>query len=299
MTDPQESLPSPAVTILTGDPVIAVIAEQALVTDGLNTLASWLDERDPGWRVDDDAAEHRPVDVALMPTGRYQAAGPGAFRRLTDNERLCELAGRKCYNSFGKHGSGKHNQEYIAHTQNGKFPHASIMYHAKMTFFFAGISRRMTHELIRHYVGADRIEEGCPSQESTRYTLHPGRFVLPPRYKGDAYLSDAFERAVSSAYTGYRSLVTEECYEYADAHDGAQPVGLARKRIFEAAAGLLPQQTETSLIWTTNPVALAKLCDERTDTAADLEFARFAAKLKAIAKERWPNLFPQWQEGAK
>ena len=39
----------------------------------------------------------------------------------------------------------KSNADYIAHTQQGDVPHASILYHAKMSFFIAGVSRRVSH----------------------------------------------------------------------------------------------------------------------------------------------------------
>ena len=38
-------------------------------------------------------------------------------------------------------------------------------------------------------------------------------------------------------------------------------------------------------------MALAKLFQERCDASADREFQRFANKWRAIATERWPNLF--------
>mgnify|MGYP000947103338 CR=1 FL=1 len=63
------------------------------------------------------------------------------------------------------------------------------------------------------------------------------------------------------------------------------------QRIDEAAAGPLPMQACTSLVWTTNPLALAKLFRERCDESADREFQRFAKKWRDIAIAAWPNLF--------
>jgi thymidylate synthase (FAD) len=211
---------------------------------------------------------------------------------LTDNELLVELAGRECYHSYGLKAGRKSNAEYIAHTQSGSIPHASIMYHAKMTFFLAGISRRVSHELIRHYVGADRSEEGSPSQESTRYTFHPGHFAVPPYVlDGGENSLLGFTNAVERTYRLYLDFVAQEEADYEDAR-GAKPTGIDRKRIYEAAAGLLPMQACTSMVWTTNPMALAKLFRERCDASADREFQRFATKWRGIAQARWPNLFP-------
>ncbi len=164
------------------------------------------------------------------------------------------------------------------------------MYHAKMTFFLAGISRRVSHELIRHYVGADRSEEGSPSQESTRYTFHPGHFAVPPYVLESKEREDVFARSCTSAYAAYLDFIEIEEVMYKAAH-GKPPTGLERKRIYEAAAGLLPMQACTSLVWTTNPLALAKLFRERCDESADREFQRLAKKWRSIAIAAWPNLF--------
>ena len=197
-----------------------------------------------------------------------------------------------CYHSYGAKAGKKSNADYIAHTQSGTVPHRSIMYHAKMTFFVAGISRRVSHELIRHYVGADRSEEGSPSQESTRYTHHPGQFVVPPKMASDGKAVEQFMAAMTTAYTEYHDYIDREVEAYRAA-SGEEPKGLTRKRIYEAAAGLLPMQAATSLVWTTNPVALSKMFAERTDESADAEFQRLALRWQKLCVARWPNLFPR------
>jgi thymidylate synthase (FAD) len=214
----------------------------------------------------------------------------------SDNELLVELAGRKCYDSFGLKAGRKTNAEYIANTQSGEIPHASILYHAKMSFFFGGISRRVSHEIIRNYVGADRDEEGAPSQESTRFTHHYGFFVAPPRYviqmRTDDLMLRHFTEAMQMAYNNYTRAVEMDVARFVEIA-GEEPKGIDKKRIYEAASSFLPHQAETSFVWTTNPAAIAKLCRERCDNASDLEIQRFAKKLRRVSVERWSNLFPQ------
>jgi flavin-dependent thymidylate synthase len=202
-----------------------------------------------------------------------------------------------CYNSFGKKAGRKTNGSYIANLLGGpgKIPHASVLYHAKMTFFFGGLSRRVSHELIRHYVGADRTEEGCPSQESTRYTHHPGHFTVHPRLLDndtDMPLAavEYFREAMQSAYDSYLNFINDETEAHYQEH-GEAPKGMDRKRIYECAAQFLPGAAATSFIWTTNPMALQKMFDERCDNASDLEIQRFAKKLRSLCYDRWPNLF--------
>jgi intein/homing endonuclease len=168
----------------------------------------------------------------------------------------------------------------------------SILYHAKMTFFVAGVSRRLSHELIRHYVGADRMEEGSPSQESTRYVEHSGQYIAHPRVVASAQELEEFQHTCDANYSDYRGYIDREVIRFVDAYD-AKPSGMSRKRIFESASSLLLQSCATSFVWTTNPIALAKLVRERQHEAADLEFQRLAKVWKKIAVEAWPNLFPQ------
>jgi thymidylate synthase (FAD) len=275
------------------EPTVIVLADMRLDTSGMNELLDWVQDYRPECVPDELPADEYHRAMSLFPHhGRQEAPNQyaAAGREITNNELLVELAGRECYHSYGLKAGRKSNAEYIAHTQSGSIPHASIMYHAKMTFFLAGISRRVSHELIRHYVGADRSEEGSPSQESTRYTFHPGHFAVPP-YVVENDRTDVFRVVMQQAYDCYLAFVESEVAIY-EAHHGSKPTGLDRKRIYEAAAGLLPMQACTSLVWTTNPMALAKLFRERCDISADREFSRFAVKWRAIAEARWPNLFP-------
>ena len=95
---------------------------------------------------------------------------------------------------------------------------------------------------------------------------------------------------MSKAYAAYRDYLRGEIRDHTEAH-GSEPKGLDRKRIYEAASGLLPMQAATSFIWTANPVSLAKMFVERTDSTSDAEFQRLAVAWKAICESRWPNLF--------
>lgn len=262
-------------------PTVIPLAEMTLLPQGLEDLVEWVGDYRP-----ECLPGESPTGADLFPHD-----GTEDGRTLTGNELLVELAGRNCYHSYAAKAGKKSNSDYIAHTQSGAVPHRSIMYHAKMTFFVAGISRRVSHELIRHYVGADRSEEGSPSMESTRYTHHPGHFVVPPKMAEDGRSVEQFMASMSSAYTAYHDYIEREVEAYRAA-SGEEPKGITRKRIYEAAAGLLPMQAATSLVWTANPVSLAKMFAERTDESADAEFRRLALQWQRLCVARWPNLFP-------
>lgn len=286
------------------EPTVIVLADMQLDRGGMNQLLDWVQDYRPECVPDQLPAGADARAMALFPHNGREGDTPAkpifpsilrSGRQLTDNELLVELAGRECYHSYGLKAGRKDNREYIARMlfpeEPGMLPHASVAYHAKMTFFLAGISRRVSHELIRHYVGADRSEEGSPSQESTRYTFHPGHFAVPPYVlKGGMGAQLAFADAMKAAYAAYLAFIEQEEGAWEALH-GKKPTAIDRKRIYEAAAGLLPMQACTSMVWTTNPLALSKLFSERCSEAADAEFQRFAVKWRDIATARWPNLF--------
>lgn len=263
-------------------PTIIPIAHQSFIPGALDALADWVQNYHP---------ECLPGDATGASLFPHDCTEDG--RALTDNELLVELSGRTCYYSFGSKAGKKTNKEYISHTQSGEVPHRSVMYHAKMTFFVAGVSRRLTHELIRHYVGADRTEEGSPSMESTRYTDHPGVYIVPPRMiASGADAISQFGEDMAQGYEAYRRYVATEVESHTKAN-GSAPKGMDRKRIYEAAAGLLHGQAATSVMWTANPVSLAKMFQERCHESSDLEFQRLARKWRDICLSHWPNLFPR------
>lgn len=276
-------------------PFVSVLASQALDWAGVAAMAEWVADYAPECLP--EGLNRRDVICAAANLDY------GLIRRIlfphddevTDNELLVELAGRKCYNSFGARAGRKSNEKYIANLFGApdKIPHASVLYHAKMTFFFAGVGRRVSHEIIRNYVGADRDEEGAPSQESTRYTHHPGFFTVHPRdvEQGETAIEE-FRRHMQSAYDDYCSYLNQQIAEHEQQH-GESPKGMDRKRIYECAAQRLPGAAATSFVWTTNPIAASKFFRERCDFAADLEIQRFAQKWRSVCYARWPHLFAE------
>lgn len=302
----------PVATIITDDPIVEVVAEMSIVPEGVMRMAEWIRRYRPqcvpeggfssvldlvphdGWDTDPSASS-----TTVSETRASWSDGQGAttemvterpMRKVTDNELLCELAGRKCYDSFADAGAKRSNGEYLRSMWQGRIPHRSTGYHAKMSFFFAHVSRRVSHELIRNYVGADRDEEGAPSQESTRFTHHPGIYVAHPYYLDQELELSFFRDRAQRNYEEYVATIERKVMAFRG-RTGSDPKGLDRKRIYESTSGDLLQNCGTSFVWTTNPMAITKFLHERDDEAADMEMCRFARALKRVVIGRWPNLF--------
>jgi thymidylate synthase (FAD) len=97
----------------------------------------------------------RPQFIALPP--ELGAPSPTQLQG-SDAEKLIETAGRTCYDSFGK---GRSSGDFAEHILESG--HGSVLEHAQYSFFISGVSRGLTHELVRHRVGV------AISQRSTRY----------------------------------------------------------------------------------------------------------------------------------
>jgi len=83
---------------------------------------------------------------------------------------LPELAGRFCYRAFNK---GRDNEDYLKNILESG--HGSVLEHVQLTFIIQGVSRTLTHELVRHRIGV------AISQESQRYVdAKDINVVLPP-----------------------------------------------------------------------------------------------------------------------
>lgn len=77
-----------------------------------------------------------------VPDWKSDAAFPG--------ERIPEVAGRVCYMSFEKPRPGG-NSAYLDNIKVSR--HGSVTEHPSWCFIFAGVSRTLTHELVRHRAG--------------------------------------------------------------------------------------------------------------------------------------------------
>src|SRR3954469_9697544 len=95
----------------------------------------------------------------------------------TDGERLAEFAGRLCYMSQANPAK-RATREYLDNIK--KQGHGSVLEHANYSLLLEGVSRSLTHELVRHRAGF------AYSQLSQRYVDESeASFVIPPAVIGD------------------------------------------------------------------------------------------------------------------
>src|SRR5256885_1822934 len=117
----------------------------------------------------------------------------------TDGERLAEFAGRLCYMS--QHNpAGRSTRDYLENIK--KQGHGSVLEHANYSLLLEGVSRSLTHELVRHRAGF------AYSQLSQRYVDESdANFVVPPAIVGDDSLEKEWRGQIDEAQKSYVQLV--------------------------------------------------------------------------------------------
>ncbi|HEY6220871.1 MAG TPA: FAD-dependent thymidylate synthase [Gemmatimonadaceae bacterium] len=192
----------------------------------------------------------------------------------TDGERLAEFAGRLCYMSQGNP-AGRQTREYLENIK--KQGHGSVLEHANYSILMEGISRSLTHELVRHRAGF------AYSQLSQRYVDESqAAFVVPPAIIGDQTLERAWSEQIESAQRTYVALVEQLMDRYRWVDDKVHRRKMAR----EAARGVLPNSTETKIVVTGNARAWRTMLELRSSEGAEMEIRRCAiAILRLLQRE--------------
>ena len=240
----------------------------------------------------------RPIRIVREPrvylVGR-QVTDPEAIARfLADHElswttdtgvggeALAETAGRLCYLSYGK--GRKSNREFLDHLI--EVGHGSVLEHAVWSFVITGVSRSLTHELVRHRAG------WAYSQLSQRYVNESeSPYVEPDVIAGAPELHAVWSAAVNEARGAYDRLVAGLEEHYASEPDKT----LRRKLARQAARSVLPNATETRIFVTGNARALRHFIEMRGSEAADVEIRRVALQLLEIMRRESPALFSDYE----
>jgi thymidylate synthase (FAD) len=206
-----------------------------------------------------------------------------AFETDTDvpAEVLAEVAGRTCYMSFGK--GRKTNRDYLDRIISSH--HGSVLEHCVWNFLVTGISRSLTHELIRHRAGWGY------SQLSQRYVDESdARYVVPPLYRENPELYERWKAAVDSAHRAYCELVEATDPFVAELHPDLAQTD-RRKIVRQSARSVLPNACETKVFISANARALRHFFEMRGSPHADAEIRELAVAMFRIMKEEAPNVF--------
>ena len=145
--------------------------------------------------------------------------------------------------------------------------HFSTLEHASYTFAVDGVSRALTHQLVRHRIASF-------NQQSQRYVKFTDGLatVKPESIAGDAQAEAVFDRAIEAAIEAYEKL-------------------LAAGIPAEDARYLLPNAAETKIVITMNVRELLHFFEVRCCNRAQWEIRALAHRMLELAAPTAPFIF--------
>jgi thymidylate synthase (FAD) len=199
-----------------------------------------------------------------------------------------------CYMSFAKPRPGG-NSAYLNHIK--EVGHGSVLEHAVWNFLITGVSRSLTHELVRHRAGFGY------SQLSQRYVDESiAEYVAPDVIAADPELHAIWLEAIATSHATYMVLVDRLNAKFADPQASAAAMlppdadrTAKRKAARQAARSVLPNATETKIFVTANARALRHFLEQRGSVAAEPEIRKLANKMLDILQAESPNLFGDFE----
>lgn len=205
-------------------------------------------------------------------------------------EALAEFAGRLCYLSFGEDAGleGGHrtiagrtsNREYIANILDVK--HGSVLEHAVWTLLLEGISRTLTHELVRHRAGFGF------SQLSQRYVDESNiGFVVPPEIEEGTRGFDRWVKACEQSLENYRGLLADMTEQVGESGKAT----MRKKRARQAARSVLLNCAETKIAVTGNARSWRHFCEMRGSPTAEIEIRKLAVAVLRTLQREAPHIF--------
>ena len=148
-----------------------------------------------------------------------------------------------------------------------KSGHFSTLEHVSYTFAVDGVSRALTHQLVRHRLASF-------NQQSQRYVKFAGdvEVVKPPTVAAQEDTSRIFDEAIDAVVDAYHKLL-----------DAGVPA--------EDARYLLPNAAETKIVITMNIRELLHFLSLRCCNRAQWEIREMAWQMLALCKQAAPALF--------
>jgi len=147
------------------------------------------------------------------------------------------------------------------------YGHGSVIEHASFTFSLEGVSRAMTHQLVRHRIASY-------TQQSQRYVTYNTleSYVIPPSIEGNSEARELFDETLAKISGAYQRLLKQ---------------GISK----EDARFILPNAAKTNIIVTMNARELRHFFNLRCCARAQWEMREVAVEMLKQARKAAPALF--------
>lgn len=200
---------------------------------------------------------------------------------LNDADTLAHFAGRSCYQAWEMpNPSTRTNECYISNIINQG--HFSVLEHASATFYIEGVSRNLTHELIRHrHLSYSELSQRYVKMDDAIITVHPTLDTEPFGVEEWSMLGAVQREAI----TTYEALVKR-----------LEAAGIKGKKAREAARTVIPGGVETKIVVTGNHRAWRDMLHKRYSVHADAEIRELATKLLTELRRLAPATYQDFPD---
>lgn len=200
-------------------------------------------------------------------------------------EKVIAAAAKLCYSAIGieeleKKVDDEGAKKFLNMLMS--YGHESPIEHVSFTFAIEGVSRSLSHQLVRHRIASY-------SQQSQRYVkLKQFEYVVPPEIDKDADARKIFINAMENSQEAYDQLadILKEKY----IKDGIEPIS-AEKKAIEDARYVFPNACETKVIFTMNARSLMNFFKHRCCNRAQWEIRNLADEMVILVKKAAPIIF--------
>lgn len=215
------------------------------------------------------------------------------LRYTPDGEKLVAAAARLCYSPVGV----SEIEDSLDESKIESFlsilmdlNHESPIEHVTFTFGVEGVSRALTHQLVRHRIASY-------SQQSQRYVkLDQFQYIIPPAIEKNNIAKALFVKSMEESqhhYDEITNLLFEDLYEnYLEEGLSEKEAKLkAEKEAIEDARYIFPNACETKIVFTMNTRSLLNFFRLRTCNRAQWEIRELATAMLKEVKKVYPILF--------
>jgi thymidylate synthase (FAD) len=216
------------------------------------------------------------------------------IQHTPEPEKLIAAAAKLCYSHVGI----EDIMEGLEAQNTDKFlgmlmdiGHESPVEHVSFTFGVEGVSRVLTHQLVRHRIGCSY------SQQSQRYVkLEQFEYIIPPEIEKVPQAKELFVKAMEADQQAYNMIVEVLFKEHfdrliAEGKTEKQAKASAGKSSIEDARYVFPNACETKIVFTMTARALMNLFRHRCCNRAQWEIREMVEEMLKQVKAVAPTLF--------
>lgn len=208
-------------------------------------------------------------------------------------EEVIAAAAKLCYSQTGIDGITKN----LTPEKTSKFVkmlmglgHQSPLEHVSFTFGIEGVSRVLTHQLVRHRIASY-------SQQSQRYVkLDQFQYIIPPYIDEMPEAKELFIKAMEEDQRTYNKLADILFNKHynkfiKEGKTEKEAKRQAEKKAIEDARFVFPNACETKIVVTMNARTLIHFFKHRCCNRAQWEIRDLATEMLKLVKEVAPNIF--------